>query len=158
MRFGGTLHHIIRRFLIADPRLFPVYLGKVDLSNAYMRLQVCLEDTPSVDFLPPNNRIEDKQLVGFHLSLPMGYVYSAPYFFIATETVTDIKNASMDGHHTAPPHPLEGDADTLAPDDCATEHAKNRDDLAQVDIYLDDFISTCQGGPQEWTWILCHLL
>ena len=51
----------------------------------------------------------------------MGYVYSAPYFFIATETVTDIANALMDVRHTAPPHTLEEATDTLAPDDCAPE-------------------------------------
>ena len=51
MRFGGTLHHIIRQVLKAYPRLGLVYLGKVDLTKTYMRLWVPIEDTPSVDFL-----------------------------------------------------------------------------------------------------------
>ena len=36
VRFGGTLCHIIQRLLLADPWLGLVYLGKVDLANAYM--------------------------------------------------------------------------------------------------------------------------
>ena len=47
MQFGGTLHHIIRRVLLADPKVGSVYLVKVDLSNAYIRICVLIEDTPS---------------------------------------------------------------------------------------------------------------
>ena len=42
-----------------NPRIGPVYLGKVDLANAYMRLWIFLEYTPSVDLSPPNKRLED---------------------------------------------------------------------------------------------------
>ena len=45
MRFGGTFYRIIRRVLMAKPRLGLVYLGKVDLANAYMQLWVRLENT-----------------------------------------------------------------------------------------------------------------
>ena len=43
--FGGTLLRIIRWLLMADPRIGQVYLGKVDLEDAYMRLWFRLEDT-----------------------------------------------------------------------------------------------------------------
>ena len=99
MNFGVTLHHIIRRVLMANPRLGPVYLEKVDLADAYMRLWVRLEDTPSVAFLLPRKRPTDEQLVGFHLSLHMGYVDSVPYFCMSTETMEDIANTYMDGRH-----------------------------------------------------------
>ena len=79
IRFGGTLHHIIRRILLVDPQLGPVYLGKVDLADAYMPLWVHLEDISSVGFLVPRNILTYEQLVGFHLSLLMGYVDSAPF-------------------------------------------------------------------------------
>ena len=90
MRFGGTLRRIIQRVLLADPRLDPVYLGKVDLSDAYMQLWVRLEDTPSVSFLVPRNKPTDKQLVSFHMSLPMGYVDTAPFFYMSTKTIADM--------------------------------------------------------------------
>ena len=61
MHFGGTLRHITRRLLLADPRLGPVYLGKVDLTNISMRLWVHLEYTPSVEFLVPRNKPTDEQ-------------------------------------------------------------------------------------------------
>ena len=42
MHFGGTLHRIIWRFLMTNPRLIPVYLRIVDLANAYMHIWVLL--------------------------------------------------------------------------------------------------------------------
>ena len=53
MRFRGTLHHIIQRVLMANPSLGPVYLGKVDLADAYMWICVRLEDTHLDGFPPP---------------------------------------------------------------------------------------------------------
>ena len=49
----------------------------------------------------------DGQLVGFHLSLLMGYVDSAPYFCMSTETIADMENVSMDGLHFALPQSLK---------------------------------------------------
>ena len=48
-----------------------------------------------MDLLLPKKRQEDKQLVGFHLSLPMGYVDSVPYCCMSTETIEDIANVPM---------------------------------------------------------------
>ena len=48
MRFGGTLCCIIRKVLMADPMLSPVYLGKADPTYACMWLWVRLKDTLSV--------------------------------------------------------------------------------------------------------------
>ena len=76
MNFRGTLHRITRQVLTADPWLVLVYLGKVDLSKAYMRIWVRIEDTSSVDFLLPKKMTQEKQLVGFHSSLPLGFVDS----------------------------------------------------------------------------------
>ena len=80
MHFGGTLHRIIRRVLTTKPRLGPVYLGKLDLANDYIRIWFRIEDTVSVVLLHPKKSPEDEQLVGFHLSLPMGFFDSVPYF------------------------------------------------------------------------------
>ena len=92
MRFGGALQRILKQVLAADLRLGPVYLSKADLADAYMRLWVRTEDVPSVTFLIPKKNTSDTQLVGFHLLLPMGYIDSAPYFLMATETVTNLEN------------------------------------------------------------------
>ena len=80
MRFGGALQRILKQVLSSDPRLGLVYLRKVDLADAYMRLWVKMEDVPSVAFLIPKKNPSDTQLVEFHISLPMGYVYNTLYF------------------------------------------------------------------------------
>ena len=74
MRFGKALHRIIDCILVAPPKLGPTFLNKVDLAYAYMRIWVRLEDIPLVAFLVPNATPDEDQLVGFHLSIPMGYV------------------------------------------------------------------------------------
>ena len=119
MRFGCILHHIIRCALIVDPRLGQFYLGKVDLDYAYIRIWVRVEDTPSVAFLLPKKRPEDNQLVGSQFPLPMVFMDSEPYFCVATETVADLMNISMESCQTAPPNAVEKSAATRAPSECA---------------------------------------
>ena len=72
-----------------------------------MRLWVSMEDVLSVAFLIPKKNTSDTQLVGFHLSLPMGYIDSAPYFCMATETVTDPANETISLREQADKHTLE---------------------------------------------------
>ena len=70
-----------------------------------MRLWVHLEDTPYVAFLVPWKNTTNEQLVGFHLSLSMGYVQNATIFCMSTETIADMANMSMGNLHHAQPHP-----------------------------------------------------
>ena len=115
MHFGGALQLILKQVLTVDPGLGPVYLSKVDLVDAYMRLWVRMEEVPSVNFLiPKKNR--NTQLVGFHLSLPMGYVDNASYFFMETYTVADLANKAIYQREQAHEHPLEMAADARAAD------------------------------------------
>ena len=111
MRLGFTLRRIMRRVLMADPMLGPVYLGKVDLADAYMRIWVRLGDTPSEAFLIPRKTQTDEQLVGFHLSLPMGYMDSSPFFCRATKTIINMANAAMAERHRALTNPFKELAD-----------------------------------------------
>ena len=53
MCFGGALQRIIKQVLTSDPCIRLVYLSKVDLADAYMRLWVKMEDVSSVAFLTP---------------------------------------------------------------------------------------------------------
>ena len=95
MIFGGTLQNILHRVLEIEPSLGPFYLSTVDLTNAYMRLWVWLQDTPIIYFLIPKKQRDYSQLAGFHLSPQMGLRDSSPYFFIVTKTVMDLANASI---------------------------------------------------------------
>ena len=90
-----------------------------------------LEDIPSVAFLVPKATAEEDQLVGFHLSIPMGYVESAAFFCATTETAKDRALDTLSMRHTAPPHHLENLADTKPPntteDEAAATSAANKD-------------------------------
>ena len=117
MLFGGVLLRILKQLLTTDPHLGPVYLSKVDLEDAYMMLWVRMEDFPSVAFLIPEKTPSDTQLVEFHLSLPMGYIYSYPYFCMARERVADLTNKAISQMEQAREHPLELAAEARAADD-----------------------------------------
>ena len=53
-------------------------MSKIDLSNAYMRFWIRPEDLPCLAFVVPPHPSDHNTLVGFHLSLSMGYFDSAP--------------------------------------------------------------------------------
>ena len=55
-------------------KLGPVYLGNLDLADAYIWLFFLLKGNLSVVFLIPRKKPVNDQLVGFHLSLPMVYM------------------------------------------------------------------------------------
>ena len=74
MRFVKYLYRVIDCILAAPPKLVPTFLNKVNLVDSYMRIWVRLEDIPSMVFLVPKFTLEEDQLVGFHLSITMGYV------------------------------------------------------------------------------------
>ena len=123
MRSGKALYRVINCILATPPKLGPTFLNKVDLTDAYMRIWVRLEDIPSVAFLMPKSTPEEDQLVGFHLSIPMGYVESATLFCSTTKTIKDCTLDTLSTRHTPPPHHLEDLADTKLPQTSAEEVA-----------------------------------
>ena len=123
MRFGKSLYRVINCILNAPPKLGPTFLKKVDLANAYMRIWVRLEDIPSVAFLVPKDTPNEEQLVGFHLSIPMGYVEPAAFFCTTTKTVKERALETLSMRHTATPHHLEHLADTNPPKTSSQEVA-----------------------------------
>ena len=86
-----------------------------------MRIWVRLEDIPSLAFLVPKSIPEEDQLVGFHLSIPMGCVESAAFFCATTDTVKDCTFDTLYTRHNAPPHHLEDLADTKPPQTSAED-------------------------------------
>ena len=128
-----------------------------------MHIWVRLEDILSVAFLVPKATPEEDQLVGFHLSIPLGYVESDAFFCTTTETVKERALDTLSTRHTAPPHHLENLAGKKPPETTAKEvaatlvakkhwealspHARATA-LAHVEVYLDDFISITQGGAK----------
>ena len=119
--------------------------------------------------LLPNMEPTNQKLIDLHLSLPMGIVDSAPYFFMAKETVTYLANHVISVLHTDPPHPMKGDASTCVTIDNRVyildhyqqwyliQQSQRAAALEEVDVYLDDSISTCQGSRSEQVKMLRHL-
>ena len=155
MRFGKSLYRVIYYILNAPPKLGPTFLNKVDLADVYMCIWVRLEDIPSVELLVPKATPDEEQLVGFHLSIPMGYVQSTAFFCATTETIKDRALDTLSMRHTAPPHHLENLAKKKPPETMEKEiastlvagndwedlspHARATA-LAHAEVYLDDFI------------------
>ena len=107
MRFGKAPYHLIGYILAADPKLGLTLLNKVDLADAYMRIWVYVEEIPSVEFLVPKATIEEENLVGFHLYIPMGGVLSSAFLCITTEVAKYRALAIPPQENTTLPHPLE---------------------------------------------------
>ena len=161
MHFGKALYRFIDCILAAPPNLGPNFLNKVDLADAYILIWVLLEDIPSVAFLVPKATPEQDQLVGFHLSIPMGYVESAAFFCTTTDTVKYLILDSLSTRRNTPPHHLEDSADTKLPQtsvqntdktlksdndwEALSLHARATS-LAHVEVYIYDFIGIVQGG------------
>jgi hypothetical protein len=118
MQFGRTLQRLLHKIRHANPKFGPVYLNKIDISDGYLRVAVSADMALKMAVMLPCQP-DEPQLIAVPLSLPMGWVESAPAFCAVTETIADLANARLHLNH-APPHRLEADADTPPPTDPTT--------------------------------------
>ena len=80
-------------------------MAKTDLSEVYMRVWLALKDVVKLAFAVLSVPKERNSLIGFRLSLPMGFVDSCSHFCVVTETIADMVN---DGNTAEqPPYLLE---------------------------------------------------
>ena len=78
MQFGRSLRCLLTKILYADPRFGPVYLCKIDIADGFYRIWLLPCDIPKLGVLFPTNSGEPP-LIGFPLTLPMGWVESPPF-------------------------------------------------------------------------------
>jgi hypothetical protein len=165
MQFGKALERILRRVVEANPVHGPVYLIKIDISDGFYRIWLNSSDIPTLAVsLPPLQ--DNETLIALPLVLPMGWTESPPYFTVATETVADLANQRLRNHWYPPPHRLEQQAQCQPPVPLLPSSASptgiavnlpvilpNRYHLskpvANVDVFVDDFIAMCQGTTQR---------
>ena len=112
MQLGRTLPRILQRIAESNPELRPVFMSKTDLSDAYMQVWLDIVDAPKLVFAIPPIPSDSKPLIGFHLSLPMGYLESATYLCAVSETVADLTNLKFEVCNV---HSLERLAQTKPP-------------------------------------------
>jgi hypothetical protein len=170
MQFGRALHRVLRRIVEADGRYGPVYLAKIDIADGFYRVWLQYRDIPKLGVVLPTSPGQPP-LIAFPLTLPMGWVESPPYFTVLTETVCDLANASLRRGHVldlAKPHHLEHVAATLSnaaqasalPSKRPRSHERlrssqrlvrlpGRPPVADVDVYVDDFLLLAQTEPQR---------
>jgi hypothetical protein len=112
MQFGHALDRILREILLADPKLGPIYLSKLDISDGFYRINLAIDDIPKLGVVFPVKEGEEP-LVAFPLVLPMGWANSPPIFSAATETSADLANEAIQRGDAPPSHPLDDLAATL---------------------------------------------
>ena len=103
LQFGQALHRLLSKILQVDPRFGPVYISKVDIANGFYRIWLLPRDIPKLGILFPTASGQPT-LIAFPLTLPMGWVESAPFSCAATETVADLANVAYSCPAVAPPH------------------------------------------------------
>ena len=105
MQFGHALDRILREILLADPKLGPIHMLKLDISDGFYRIDLAPDDIPRLGVVFPVKPGEEP-LVAFPLVLPMGWKNSPPIFSAATETAADIANCDIRSPAPVPNHPL----------------------------------------------------
>jgi hypothetical protein len=154
MQIGHSFHRILQHIAYANPAHGPPLMQKLDLADGYYRVrltpQAALELAVVLPGLSPRST-----LIGFPLSIPMGWKSSPPYFCAFTETAADMANAWLTQPDLPiPPHPLVHSSQAHdvprdshfspsivhPPTVCPTSPP-----LARVDVYIDDFISIAQA-------------
>ena len=76
IQFGKTPPCILCTNLHANPHGGIVFMSNIDFLGAYARVYIWLDDLPWLAFVPPPHPSNHETLIGFHLSLPIGYVDS----------------------------------------------------------------------------------
>mmetsp|Transcript_14147 Transcript_14147/g.26545 ORF Transcript_14147/g.26545 Transcript_14147/m.26545 type:complete len:786 (+) Transcript_14147:1982-4339(+) len=171
MQFGHTLDRILRHILLSDPSHGPVYLLKIDLSDGFYRIDTNPDDIPRLGVVFPTDEGQEP-LIAFPLVLPMGWKNSPPAFTTATETIADIANDCLRRNYPVTTHLLDERAmpldcvvedpsgtpsppPTIAPDPSIPPQPKP---LAEVDVYVDDFIAIAQGDCSRLRQVRSTLL
>ena len=119
-------------------------MSKIDFLDAYMRVWIHLEYLLWIAFVVPPHSLDQGTLIGFHLSLPMGYVYSSLYFCCKIDMVLYLANHNWDADSVASPHPLSALADTPpSPDDDSHSGIITQDLNAFISMRLpqDSFVA-----------------
>jgi len=152
MQFGRALPRILQRIAYANPRFGPVHLIKVDISDGYYRIPVTASGALNLAVALPSCRRQP--LLAIPTVLTMGWIDSAPYFCMATESIADFTNLQPMSDCPAAPHFQEAtasaaDAFTTSPPIAPTLPVSlcASKPLAYIDVYMDDYTALAQTRP-----------
>lgn len=161
LQFGHALLRILQRLHRADTRRGKIYLAKIDVADAFMRVWLQLPSLLALGAILPSYPGEDP-LVALPLILPMGWLSSPQYLCAVTETIADLANhrfAEKRLDHT--PHRLDELADSKSealpklapmaagiPPPVVKSRGARQESLNMVDVFMDDFV-LCSQLPLE---------
>jgi hypothetical protein len=118
MQFGHALDCILREILLANPRLGPIALMKLNINNGFYHIALNVDNIPKLGVAfptPPGH----EPLIAFPLVLPMGRKNSPPIFSTATKTIADLTNIRIRNNVQPHHHPLNDAADSIVSPDPA---------------------------------------
>ena len=95
MQFGPCLPRILQQIWEGDPQDGPVYLSKLDISNAFHRCVLGPSNVGAFSYVVPPLPSDNDIYLCVDLFLPMGWVSSSPFFCAASETAADLDNAYL---------------------------------------------------------------
>ena len=170
MQFGCTLQQIFKHVLLVNYALGKVFLSKVDLFDAYMCDWVCLEYTPRSACVVSLHPSDTQLLIGFHLSLPMGYVNSAPtsddqarpFMILLTKSVRPAPLlCCTTSTPLLTPHPQFPTMymTALTPPSPTSVPASFRTPVSVSSVWFNNFVTLEQGVPvvqHQFFWHIFH--
>ena len=89
-----TVPHFIYHILESEPVMVPVFVWKVDLSDAYIHVWLRSKKTPALVFLVFPELTKMDPLIWENLVLPMVHAGISTLFLMITEIVLDTTNNS----------------------------------------------------------------
>ena len=78
MQFSQKILRLLRTILNTKPWIGSIFMSKMDLSDAYMRVWIRSEDLQRLAFVVPLHLSDHDTLISFHIYLMMSYVDSDP--------------------------------------------------------------------------------
>ena len=87
MEFVRAIPHLLHHILCADMEWIPVFIYKVCLVGSYVRVCKWPYYISRLPFDIPHDPVDKEPIIGFRLSLQMGYIDSAPYFLLSIDMV-----------------------------------------------------------------------
>ena len=124
------------------PSKFP----KLDVTDSYHRGTLRPSQVGAFTYVVPAASGDDCLIICIDLVLPMGWVDSPKYFCAFSETLTDVANALV---HTSLPVTAYGAILEIPETGPGPPHTI--DSLTHIYCYMEDVITTMQGGGRPST-------
>ena len=100
MKFGCAFPCIHQAIWKADPAKGPVWVSKLDVTDAYHRGTLWTSQVVAFAYVTPSSSDYDCIIICIDLVLPMGWMDSPKFFCTFSETLTEVENALV---HTSLP-------------------------------------------------------